>query len=426
MRGLRKLATAVVAAFAVAPISVLAQEPAAVKIGVITFLSGPAASPFGVPARNAAEVVIELLNAGKGSAPYATKGFGGALIQTVIIDEAGSSTTQVTEYRNLVQRHNVDVVIGYVSSGNCIAVAPVAEELKKLTNFFDCGTPRIFEDASYKYVFRTSATATMDSVGAALYVKDAKPKMKSIAGLNQNYAWGQDSWADFEAAMKQLVPNIQVKTSQMPKLFAGQFNTEISTLLGAGADVIHSSFYDGDLEALLLQAAPRGLFKKSTGILTTGETAMWKLAAQIPDGTILGARGPYGPYAPNNDLNRWFDKEFRDRYQVPPTYPSYQMAQAILGVKAAWEKAQAANGGARPSNEQVAAALENLTFEGPGGTVRMANGKGHQAIMETVYGMSKVVGGKMTVTNVKRYPAEKVNPPDGVKSGDWIKGGFKN
>ena len=426
MRNLKKLATAVVAAFAVAPIAVVAQDAAPVKIGIITFLSGPAASPFGVPARNASEVVTELLNAGKAPAPYATKGFGGAPIQTVIIDEAGSSTTQVTEYRNLVQRHNVDVVIGYVSSGNFIAIAPVAEELKKLTNFFDCGTPRIFEDGNYKYVFRTSATATMDSVGAALYIKDAKPKMKSIAGLNQNYAWGQDSWGDFEAAMKQLVPGVEVKTSQMPKLFAGQYNAEISTLLGAKADVIHSSFYDGDLEALLLQAAPRGLFKKSTGILTTGETAMWKLAAQIPDGTVLGARGPYGPYAPKSELNTWFDKEFRDRYQVPPTYPSYQMAQAILGVKAAWEKAQAANGGKRPSTEQVAAALENLTFDGPGGTVKMAIGKGHQAIMETVYGMSKVVGGKMTVTNVKRYPAEKVNPPEGVKSADWIKGGFKN
>jgi branched-chain amino acid transport system substrate-binding protein len=426
MRGLSKLAAAVVAAFAVAPVTGLAQDAAPVKIGIVTFLSGPAASPFGVPARNAAEVMTELLNAGKVPGVYATKGYGGAKVETVIIDEAGSSTTQVTEYRNLVQRHNVDVVIGYVSSGNCIAIAPVAEELKKLTNFFDCGTPRIFEDGNYKYVFRTSPTATMDSVGAALYIKDAKPKMKSIAGLNQNYAWGQDSWGDFEAAMKQLVPGVEVKTSQMPKLFAGQYNAEISTLLGAKADVIHSSFYDGDLEALLLQAAPRGLFKKSTGILTTGETAMWKLAAQIPDGTVLGARGPFGPYAPKSELNTWFDKEFRDRYQVPPTYPSYQMAQAILGLEAAWEKAQAANGGKRPSTEQVAAALENLTFDGPGGTVKMAIGKGHQAIMETVYGMSKVVGGKMTVTNVKRYPAEKVNPPEGVKSSDWIKGGFKN
>lgn len=426
MRNLTKLAAAVAAALALAPIPVLAQDAAPVKIGVVAFLSGAAASPFGVPARNAAELVIELLNAGKAPAPYATKGFGGAPIQSVIIDEAGSTTTQVTEYRNLVQRHNVDAVIGYISSGNCIAIAPVAEELKKLTNFFDCGTPRIFEDASYKYVFRTSPTATMDSVGAALYLKDAKPKLKSIAGLNQNYAWGQDSWSDFEAAMKQLVPGVGVKTSQMPKLFAGQYNAEISALLGSGANAIHSSFWDGDLEALILQAAPRGLFKKSTGVLTTGETAMYKLAAHIPDGTIMGARGPFGPYAPDNELNRWFFKEFQERYQVRPNYASYQMAQAILGVKAAWEKAQAANGGKRPSNEEVAAALENLTFEGPGGTVRMAIGKGHQAIMETAYGMSKVVGGKMTVTNVKRYPAEKVNPPEGVKSADWIKGGFKN
>jgi branched-chain amino acid transport system substrate-binding protein len=419
------MTAAVAAALALAPVSVLAQDAAPVKIGVVAFLSGAAASPFGVPARNAAELVVELVNAGKGPAPYATKGFGGAPIQTVIIDEAGSTTTQVTEYRNLVQRHNVDLVIGYISSGNCLAIAPVAEELKKLTNFFDCGTPRIFEDASYKYVFRTSPTSTMDSVGAALYLKDMKPKLKSIAGLNQNYAWGQDSWVDFEASMKNLVPNLEVKTSQMPKLFAGQYNAEISTLLGSKAGAIHSSFWDGDLEALILQAAPRGLFKKSTGVLTTGETAMYKLAAHIPNGTVLGARGPFGPYAPDNAYNRWFVKEFQARYQVLPTYPSYQMAQAILGVKLAWEKAQAANGGKRPSNEQVAAALENATFEGPGGVVKMSIGKGHQAVMETAYGVSKVVGGKMTVTKVKRYPAEMVNPPEGVKAADWIKGGFK-
>src|SRR5262249_23916703 len=282
---------------------------------------------------------------------------------------------------NLVQRSNVDLVIGYISSGNCLAVAPVAEELKKLTTFFDCGTPRIFEDASYKYVFRTSSTATKDSVGAALYVKDVKPGIKSIAGLNQNYAWGQDSWGDFELAMKVLVPSIEVKTSQMPKLFAGQYNAEISALLGAGADVIHSSFWDGDLEALILQGGPRGLMQKSMTVLTTGETVMHKLGAQIPDGTVLGARGPFGPYPPNNGFNKRFRSGFLAKYKEEPNYASYQMAQAILGVKLAWEKALEKNGGRKPSNEEVGAALENMTFEGPGGTVKMALGKGHQAIM---------------------------------------------
>jgi len=420
--GRMKRVIAAAAAAALAP-AAAAQEP--VKIGIVTFLSGPAAAPFGVPAKNAAEFVIEELNAGKAPAPYSKKGFGGAPLEMVIVDEAGSTTTQVTEFRNLVQRQNVDLIVGYVSSGNCLAIAPVAEELKKLTNFFDCGTPRIFEDASYKYVFRTSPTATMDSVGAALYVKDAKPGVKSIAGLNQNYAWGQDSWGDFELAMKVLVPNLEVKTSQMPKLFAGQYNAEISALLSGKPDVIHSSFWDGDLEALILQAGPRGLMKQSLTILTTGETAMHKLGPQIPDGTVLGARGPFGPYAPNNPYNKWFHGGFVGKYKGEPNYASYQMAQAILGVKLAWEKAQEGAGGKKPTNEQVAAALEHLNYEGPGGPVKMAIGKGHQAIMETAYGQTKLAGGKLTVVNVKRYPADKVNPPEGMKAADWIKGGFK-
>src|SRR3990170_1711794 len=133
---------------ALASLGAWAQQP--LKIGIVTFLSGPAAGPFGVPARNGFELVAEMLNAGRAPAPYATKGFGGNPIELLVIDEAGGPQKQVAELRNLSQR--VDYVVGYISSGDCLAVAPVAEELKKLTVLFDCGTPRIFEDASYKYV----------------------------------------------------------------------------------------------------------------------------------------------------------------------------------------------------------------------------------------------------------------------------------
>src|SRR5712692_270877 len=172
MQGLKKLAIVGLIAGALAPLGATAQAP--VKIGVVAFLSGPAAAPFGVPAKNAADFVIDELNAGKVPAPYGKTGFGGSRIETVVVDEAGSSTTQVTEFRNLVQRHNVDLVIGYISSGICLAVAPVAVELRKFSNFVDFCSPRIFGDSSYKYVFRTSPTATMDSVGAALFVKGAR------------------------------------------------------------------------------------------------------------------------------------------------------------------------------------------------------------------------------------------------------------
>jgi branched-chain amino acid transport system substrate-binding protein len=415
--------------FALATLSLaapaLAQAPAApaekpFKVGIVTFLSGAAAGPFGVPARNGAEVLVEALNAGKAPGAYAKKGLGGRAIELVIIDEAGGTTKQVSEYRDIVQRQEVDAVIGYISSGDCLAVAPVAEELKRLTLFFDCGTPRIFEDASYKYVFRTSSHAAMDNVAAALYVTEVMPSAKKIAGINQNYAWGQDSWNDFEAAMKVLRPGVEVTTSQMPKLLAGQYGAEVSALMAGSPDVIHSSFWGGDLDAFVLQAVPRGALKKSTAVLTCGETATHKLAGQIPDGTIIGARGPHGAYAPDVELNRWFRSLYQDRFVLSPNYPAYHMAQAILGLKAAYEKAQGASTRA-PSQEQIIAAFEGLSFETPSGTIKMALGKGHQAVEGTVYGQTKTVGGKLTFVNVKHYPPEKVNPPEGVKSADWIK-----
>ena len=82
-------------------------------------------------------------------------------------------------------------------------------------------------------------------------------------------------------------------------------------------------------------------------MLTTGEASMWRLGAKIPDGTIIGARGPHGLFAHDNALNSWFHKAYIDRYGTPPIYPSYQMAQSLLGLKIAWEKA-AGEEGRRP------------------------------------------------------------------------------
>lgn len=421
--GIKLVAASLFAAVAMGMVGtpVEAQE---LKVGIVTFLSGAAAGPFGIPARNAAEMTIEAINAGKMPAPYNSKGIGGKTIAPVIIDEAGGTTKQVAEYRNLVQRQNVDAIVGYISSGSCLAIAPVAEELKKITVLFDCGTPRIFEDGSYKYVFRTAAHATMDSVGAARYLKAKFPNTKTYGAINQNYAWGQDSWRDFNAAMQVIFSGTKVTTEQFPKIFAGQYNSEISALLVSKSNVIHSSLWGGDLESFVFQAGARSLHKRSKLVLTTGESSMFRLGSRMPDGVIIGGRGPYGVLAKDTPLKKWFHDTYKNRYGTPPGYPSYQMAQAILGLKIAYDKA--AKGGST-SDAQVIKAFENLEYESFGTTVKMKLGNGHQAITETSYGTYKFdkSKGEATITDVIRFPAECVNPPAGVKSIDWIKGGMK-
>ncbi|MEY3673900.1 MAG: hypothetical protein RJB47_608, partial [Pseudomonadota bacterium] len=187
--------SAVVLALGLLGSAVSAQET--FKIGIVSFLSGQAAESFGIPAVNGAKVLIEAFNKGQAPAPYNKVGIGGLPIEVVYVDEAGGATKQVQELRNLYERDKVDVVVGYVGSGDCLAVAPVAEELKKFLILYDCGTPRIFEDNSFRYVFRTAAHATMDNVALSRYLKARKVPVKNFNLINQDYAWGQDSRKDF-------------------------------------------------------------------------------------------------------------------------------------------------------------------------------------------------------------------------------------
>lgn len=395
------------------------------KIGVVTFLSGQAAQSFGVPAWDGGKMLIEKLNAGEAPAPYDTKGFGGMTIEPVVIDEAGGATVQVQEYRNLVQRENVDVVVGYVGSGDCLAVAPVAEELKQFTILYDCGTPRVFEENDYEYVFRTAAHATMDNVGLARYLKALDIEVETFSGINQDYAWGQDSWADFKAAMGQIYPDAKVTAELFPAFGAGQYGTEISALLQGKADVVHSSLWGGDLQALILQALPRGLFQRSQVAFSAGDHSLPPLGKNMPEGVVVGARGAYGFMAPESELNTWWKENYESTYDVMPVQAPYRMAQAILGLKTAVEKAMAENGGKKPSSEELAAAMKGLSWESPGGLIEMVNGNGHQAIQPIGFGRSKKdENGEIILDDVIRFNARCVNPPADMKGLEWINAGF--
>ena len=127
---------------------------------------------------------------------------------------------------------------------------------------------------------------------------------------------------------------------------------------------MQNSLWGGDLEAFMLQSAPRELLSKMPNIMHHAARPCWNAwATRSPDGTIIGARGPNGPFAPPTALNKWFQKAFKEKFGVYPVYASYHMATAFFGAKAAYEKAQASNKGEDPSIDQIIAAFEYLKFE---------------------------------------------------------------
>ncbi|NNU44065.1 ABC transporter substrate-binding protein [Ramlibacter montanisoli] len=421
-RGWRTACAAAVLTLAAAP--ALAQET--FKVGIVSFLSGQAAESFGVPAVNGAKVVIDAFNNGRAPAPYNKVGFGGMKIEPVYVDENGGATKQVQELKALYEREKVDAVVGYVGSGDCLAVAPVAEEMKKFLILYDCGTPRIFEDGKYNYVFRTAAHATMDNVALARYIKARNMKVEKFNMIHQDYAWGQDSRKDFTLAMQQLYKDAKVDADLLPKFGAGQYGTEVSALLGKPADILHSSLWGGDLQAFVLQAGARGVFAKQTPAFSAADHVLPGLGEKFPNGAIIGARGAYGLMSPKSALNDWWWDIYSKAYNVYPVQAPYRMVQALLGLKLAAEKAMAANGGRKPTPEQLAAALKGSSWESPAGTIRMALGEGHQAIQDTAIGRTRWDAGKKMVVleDIRRFPAECVNPPANMKSEDWLKAGM--
>jgi branched-chain amino acid transport system substrate-binding protein len=274
-------------------------------------------------------------------------------------------------------------------------------------------------------VFQTIALPQAHNIGLARYVAARYPHTKTVASIGPNYVWGYNTTSAFIGSLRVLLPNIQVVNQQWPKLFAGQYGAEISALLLAHPDLTHSSLWGGDEMSFIQQAASRGLFKNTQVAFNSGLHILSVIGSSLPDGTLISELGPHGAFAPDTAFAHWFAKSYVARYGVPDDPISGHYAEALLAVKAAFDKA-AVTAGASPKMEQVIDAFEFLEWEGPSGRTKLALGNGHQAISRTAVGVSRFdkAKGRVVLDDVVHYNAECVNPPPGWKAVDWIAAGL--
>ena len=391
-----------------------AEKPDELKIGITAFLSGPA-SVFGEPAKAAADMMIEEMNA--------AGGIGGVPIRAFFVDEGAGGEAVLSEYRRLVQDVEVDAMFASISSGNCNKVAPLAEDLKVLNFMWDCGTQRIFEENDYRYVFRTQGNATPEMLSTVLYLLKTKPDFQSIAVVNQDYAWGRDSWAIFSTALKALKPDVEVVAEFFPKFGTPDFSTEISRLQAMRPDVILSTSWGGDLDTFVRQASQRGLTNTSTLVLPLAESSLERLGNALPPGHIVGGRGDHyflHPEKKSDPEFAEFVEAFREKTGAYPIYPVFHMSQALNALKAAYEKAIEANGGEWPSREQVVDAMQGLKFQGLGREVQIrSDGQGIEAMLLGT--TTKADGYDFAVLDdMMLFDGDQITTPVGEVSLEWL------
>jgi len=390
-------------------------KPTELKVGITTFLSGPA-SVFGVPGMAAADLYIEQLNA--------AGGINGVKIVPTYIDEGVGADKLLSEYRRVVQETGTKVMLSAVSSGNCNIIAPVAEDLKVLNILWDCGTEKVLEEKRYRYVTRTQANATIEMLSTVLYLLKTKPDIKTIAVMNQDYAWGRDSWELFRNALLALKPDVKIVAELFPKFGATDYSTEISRLQALRPDVILSTSWGGDLDTFVRQASQRGLMKSSLLVLPLAESSLERLGTALPDGVIVGARGDHyflHPQYKDEPKLKNFTKKFQEKTGAYPIYPVFHMVQALDGLVAGYQKAIKVNKGQWPSTEQVADAMRGLEFRGLTGTVKIR--EDGQGLEDQLLGVTRKVAGYNfpVLEKIMIYPADLISTPVGQKSPEWVK-----
>lgn len=412
----RIVVVAIAALVALVPGTVsLAQnaKPKALRVAVVTFFSG-SGTISGVPEANFAKMTIDEINK--------VGGVGGVPIEAQYVDESGGPAKVVTQFRQLAAQH-FDVVTGYISSGDCLAVAPVAEELHQLTIFSGCTTDALFEGHQYRYVFRVLPPTSANAISGAMYLLTEDPSVQTIAGINPDYAYGRDEWKYFTEAVHVFKPSVRAVGDLWPQLFSGNYSSDISRLLALHPDAIYSSLWGGDLVSFIQQGLAQGLFQQTKLIFATVTEAGLEGLKVLPDGVIGGSNNTYlfhpGPIL-QPDLKRLID-DYRARFgEYPVTMYAYPTRNAFVVIRAGYMRALPQSGGGWPTADQVAASLVGvhvITELGP-----LDIRADHNAAYHEEYGTSvKTSQYPFTVFNrVVEFPASLIMAPVGTSAEAWI------
>lgn len=383
------------------------------RMACVGFTSGPAAV-FGTPMMQSAQMIVDEINDAGGI-------LGEREIEMDVYDENTEDVVQ--QYRRLATEEEYEIIIGYISSADALSVGPIAEDLGQPTIIWDTGTTELFDEAVTDpgYLFRTCASSSTDAVGAALLLENALPDVETVAGVNQDYAYGRNNWDLFEQSIESFDIDVEIVEARFTPFPNDDFSSTISALNNSNPDFIFSSLWGGDLVNFVTQANNQNLFDNSLPCFSGGTHVFHDAPEQIPDGLLFGARGPHVPYGTLewNSLHEEFVQNFESRNDASPhAHGAFHAWQALYAYVYAVERAYNLSGD-YPGRDAWAASMDGLGFDSPSGFVNIPRG-GHNAIEPSFWGYSDTDGENLSLRDTVWIAKEEVNPPVDMTTEEWL------
>lgn len=333
-----------------------------VKIGVLASLTG-ALESYGKQTQRGFELGLE----------YATDGtmeVAGKKIEVVYEDTETKPEVAVQKATKLFEEDEVDFLVGSSSSGDTLAVLPLAEEYEKVMIVEPAVADSITGSEFNPYIFRTARNSSQDAVaGAAAIAKDGV----KIATLAPDYSFGRDGVAAFKEAAEDLGAEIVLEEYADPA--ATDFTSNIQKVIDSKPDYLFVIWAGAN--SPWNQIGDMKLQEKGIKI-STGAPDIAALSAMEP---LVGMEGfsVYYHELPDNEINDWLVKEHKKKYDgaVPDLFTPGGMSSAISIVEAI----KKTEGDLDP--DTLIDTMEGMSFETPKGTMTFRE-EDHQAL-QTLY-----------------------------------------
>ncbi|GED65265.1 substrate-binding domain-containing protein [Lysinibacillus fusiformis] len=332
-------------------------EGETIRIGVLASLTG-ALESYGKQTQRGFDLGIKYATGG-------TMEVNGKKIEIIYEDTETKPEVAVQKATKLLEDDQVDFLVGSSSSGDTLAVLPLAEEYEKIMVVEPAVADSITGSEFNEYIFRTGRNSSQDAYAAAAAIAGDGVKIATFA---PDYSFGWDGVNAFKTAAEKLGAEIVLEEYADPA--ATDFTSNLQKVMDAKPDYLFVVWAGAN--SPWNQIADLKIQEKGIKI-STGAPDIIALQFMNP---LVGMEGfsVYYHTLPQNDVNKWLVEEHQKRFnEVPDLFTPGGMSAAISIVEALKK-----SDGDADANKLIDV-MEGMSFETPKGTMTFRE-EDHQAL----------------------------------------------
>jgi branched-chain amino acid transport system substrate-binding protein len=281
-----------------------------------------------------------------------------------------------------------------------LAATKVAKEFKKIIFFHTSNTEKLTTTDFHPYMFQVVPNTGIEGRGIAYFL--AQKPYKNYGYIGLDYAYGHDQHDAFKESLLKSNPNAKITVEVWPKTGESNYGSYIPTLMAQNPEVIYSSLWGGALSTFIKQAAPYGLFKKTTLSSLYDLDMLRSMGQEMPENLMGYTRCPF--YAVDTPQMKVFVDKFSKKFNDWPADWAIMAYDGLLALKKAVETAGSTD------SEKVSKALDGLKWTSLRGE-RFIRAEDHMANVGIYVGVTAKdpkFKDFLILKDVVEVPAEKV------------------